>query len=467
MREEPFYAASNGASKTPTSVLDADFQFSRRCLDGEGAFESGRYQEARSKLCYLASVEYEPAVLYLSELYRKGALGFVKDGAEADRLLSVLVNKNSVQAMCRLAEVYLQGEPDSSTQAKAEHLLKRAFDMGSLVAAVRLAKLAELSGDSDQVDHWVEQALLLVNRVPRRDDESIVKVARLLVSATHLRNPYEGASRRYTRLAYDQIYLDEKQQIRLEKATEILEPLADEEMQYGECNDLFWNYDDTWQSAVGALARIRLFSIGRSFCPEKGKELLDSAASLKDDWALYHKACLLYAGEDAPFNRWSAKVGLERNQREAVCLWHELACSEANLHRLYAISARTFYAIANAKAIGVSRDIDEAIRHFEESAHVGDTLAQFCLAHLSLTDKFVERDHSKSLYWATLSAATGLKQAETLRDQLELELSKNEVRSVQAAARAFFEQQHNKFEWLRTSELLKKIRHAFPIDLSL
>ena len=398
------------------------------------------------------------AIFFLSEAYRSGRPGFVKDEQESDRLLENLTREDDLPALLRLGEIYIS-QISGDLRSKGLTLLKRAYDLGSPSAGLLIAK-AEMDADRCAAMRWINSSIEMADEKNRI--ELYIKAARILISATHLKPTYGWGNRNPSKLHRLEIEQDTDEQACISCAVELLRKLAEQEAQDGTLDSVN-RFDDVWESAAGALARIHLNTFGRFRDVKDGQRWLELAVSLDDSWAIYHMACLLCTGDKyAPtHSRWVAELALKRDAREAANLWHELAVRDEWPGYPYCVAASTSYAMCNIYGIGIAEDLAEGAGYLERSASEGDSFAQHELSLALECGRGWKKDTEKALSWASISAALGFAPSISLRDRLASSLSVEKVEEIYAESRRSHEAADGC--WFVLDGKVREIRESFPL----
>ncbi|MEJ2037010.1 MAG: tetratricopeptide repeat protein, partial [Maritimibacter sp.] len=108
----------------------------------------------------------------------------------------------------------------------------------------------------------------------------------------------------------------------------------------------------------------------------------------------------------------------------------ELAGGQGN------IAAKNLLAIMLLSGDGVPADKDRAVALFTETANQGNAMGLFQLANLAMSPEGeAEPDLIAAYSWANLAAVRGHAQAQKLRDDLETQMSVEDVAAAQAQSR--------------------------------
>jgi len=422
------------------------------------------------------AANHAPAYIYMSEAYRIGRLGFIKDEDEADRILEVLALDDNIAALLRLGEIRLSAL-QLDRQQRGVAMLKQAFSLGSAIAGVMLAK-NELPSNPTAAAQWIDRSIEL----SANDDSICLMAARLLISTTHLNSLYGWGIKNRIKMHHLRIEQDIVEQANIGRAIELLKNIAEQEEELGDSNDCVKMIDDVWGSAAGALARIYLDAIGPFHDIDLGQRWLNVAVGIRDPWAKYHLACLLLAGDKyARESRWADDLTIKQDARAAANLWHELSENENDGSLEYSVAASTAYAMCNIYGLGIAKDLGEAVKYLDRSCGNGDSLAHFELAKIYIdiatlsrfTQFEITQIHidvsglknytEKALSLASRSAALGHEPSLALRDRLAATLPNERVKEIHSNIRADFEVAVLENNWFVFNEHLQEIRKSYPL----
>ena len=103
--------------------------------------------------------EVPEALSYLGEMFEYGKNGYPKHAYVAALLYKRAVELGDVNAMARLASLFLRGEGVTADTEKALELNRQAAARGHSVAQINVARiLSRTSGDSDEIFRFIKLA---------------------------------------------------------------------------------------------------------------------------------------------------------------------------------------------------------------------------------------------------------------------------------------------------------------------
>lgn len=128
--------------------------------------------------------------------------------------------------------------------------------------------------------------------------------------------------------------------------------------------------------------------------------------------------------------------GVAQSDADAVKYW-QAASDQGN------IAASNMLGLALKTGEGIDVDAAKAVELFSTTAEKGNALGLFELALARATGEGIEADMTEAYKWANLAAARQHPDAPGLRDQIEAELTPEQVTAGQKAARLFLESLQN------------------------
>jgi TPR repeat protein len=120
--------------------------------------------------------------------------------------------------------------------------------------------------------------------------------------------------------------------------------------------------------------------------------------------------------------------GVTRDDKQSV-VWYRKAAEQGYERAQYNLGAAYF------NGLGVAKDYRQAALWTEKSAEQGNIYAMYNLALSYSRGQGVEKDLVQSHKWFSLAAASGDKPAAKKRDELETQMTPEQIRQAQALAK--------------------------------
>jgi TPR repeat protein len=96
------------------------------------------------------------------------------------------------------------------------------------------------------------------------------------------------------------------------------------------------------------------------------------------------------------------------------------------------------------EVLGVPQDKKEALQWYIDAARKEHVMAQFRLGSVHHNGQGVPRDDVKAYAWYGIAAAGGFKPAQRLRDEIQWQLSQEELQQARKLAKELWEKYGNK-----------------------
>jgi TPR repeat protein len=121
-------------------------------------------------------------------------------------------------------------------------------------------------------------------------------------------------------------------------------------------------------------------------------------------------------------------LGVSKNLNEAV-KWYQLSATQGNSN------AQINLALMYASGEGVTQDFKEALKLFRLSAAQGDAGSQSALGWFYAEGKGTDQDYARAHMWYDIASSNGFNNSKTLRDIIFAKMTKKQIANAQAMAR--------------------------------
>ena len=130
-------------------------------------------------------------------------------------------------------------------------------------------------------------------------------------------------------------------------------------------------------------------------------------------------------------------VGITQNYDKAV-MWYRKAAEQGETNALFNLGKMY------EEGFGVQQDYAEAFKWYHAAAKSGQVHAQFNLAEMYLDGIGVEQDYVQAYAWIGVVAASGIESAETLREEIEFEMSPEQLEEARNLGKVLWEKYGDK-----------------------
>jgi len=197
-----------------------------------------------------------------------------------------------------------------------------------------------------------------------------------------------------------------------------------------------WNAGARSVKAIGGDGRLAFKAPASSRGVVAGLNEADTGTSIAEiDHAFYISAGKYkvveqgYApGQNGLATLYSYGRGVTRDDKQSV-VWYRKAAEQGYERAQYNLGAAYF------NGLGVAKDYRQAALWTEKSAEQGNIYAMYNLALSYSRGQGVEKDLVQSHKWFSLAAASGDKPAAKKRDELETQMTPEQIRQAQALAK--------------------------------